>query len=82
MSEIEIDYKPKVFDDPEYCENVDGAVVCGWVTVKDGKTFCGLLKEYLEGYKKIKCSQCKEAYQRAKNHYTPDMRYWKPEKVK
>ena len=27
MSEIEIDFKPKVFDDPEYCESHDGECV-------------------------------------------------------
>ena len=64
MKEIEIDYKPKIFDDPEYCETKKEhcgrkekfGIIC--------YQFGNILK--VNNERKIKCDECKEHYKRAK----------------
>lgn len=67
--------KPEVeiLDDPEFCENIEGDIVCTYVGMKQGKTHCLLFFEYLEGYKKKKCDQCEADYLRAKREEPTDM---------
>ncbi len=71
MREIEIDFKPKVFDDPEYCNS--DTERCEYLEMK---VQCSLFKSLL-GFgpnpdRNFKCDQCKEAYQRAKNPKYPE----------
>lgn len=78
MSEIELDEKPKIFDDPEFCENSteDGFKSCRFLVYSEDccffldeeDEFLSLeqgISEYDEVIA-IKCKPCKEAYKKAK----------------
>jgi len=78
MSEIEIDVKVKIFDDPEYC-NKNSVFKCGFLDLKENNCLLypifdevyGEVENGLENYfdgkenPAVKCPECKEAYQKA-----------------
>jgi len=65
MSEIEIDHRPKIFDDPDYC---DGDIECRF---RPDEAWCLLFGLELtvgdenSEFNCVKCPECKIAYQRA-----------------
>lgn len=78
---IEIDIKPKIFDDPEYCrDEYNSSIRCSYLgNVSYDEEYCWLTFRKLKSssvagkWTKVnKCQQCKESYQRAKSYYTPD----------
>ena len=64
MAEIEVDWRPKIFDDPEYCH--DGALECRYLNTTG--QYCLLDHEFNAGNKLPKC---KIAYQKAKGTVEP-----------
>lgn len=75
MAEIEIDVKAEIFDDPEFCSEIDhfenGPKCCKflWWPTNTCKLFdSGLLLAGMSTY--FKCPQCKEAWKKAKDEKT------------
>lgn len=78
MTEIEIEVKRKIFDDPIYCESREKS--CDYC---HGLWYCELFCEKLGEWRslEIKCDQCKEAWKKAQyeklydeeKQYTHDM---------
>lgn len=73
MSEIEIDHRPKVYDDPEYCENINGFECMFLFDCIDGECQMCVMFDRKELEAEIvdrfplfkKCEECKTAYQKA-----------------
>ena len=64
MAEIEVDWRPKIFDDPEYCHGENRQCEhLNWT-----KQICRLSHEFNDGYK---LPECKTAYQKAKGTVEP-----------
>ncbi len=82
MSEIEIDCKPKVFDDPTHCKGeLRKEGKCTHLKELSHLAVCRMFRHNAgERYRLIfgdseipeKCPQCKEAYQRAKSNGYPE----------
>jgi len=67
MTEIEIDVKAKIFDDPDYCENKSRLEKCfarDWINSK-----CWLFNKTIkfDGVNHLKHEQCKEAWKTKKD---------------
>jgi hypothetical protein len=72
MSEIEIDIKAKIFDDPEYCETKNGSYCCPYIKYVD-EGYCELFRYSLRGSAVKKCQQCKEAWQAKQMPFPPNV---------
>ncbi len=59
MPTIEVDWRPKIWDDPEHCH--DGHSQCPHLNITG--QFCRLVGEFNSGNK---LPECKAAYQKAK----------------
>lgn len=65
MPETEINYKPKIFDDPEFCENESGR--CKKLG-HESEDYCycfDRLINFTPNYEKKKHDECKKYYQEA-----------------
>ncbi len=64
MPEIEIDKKPKIFDDPEYCDD-DFEDTCPQITMKNRCKLFG--NDFSLFEKRVKHDQCKVEWKKAQN---------------
>ncbi len=69
MPTIEIDKKPKIYDDPILCENED--IDCAHLSTNrvDNRQWCLVFGKYVDDSDKLmeKCDECKEAHKKAVN---------------